>query len=95
MDDQQVGRARQQRLQRPRYGRDVAVRIWFARATENDRAETRQPEVDWVETWMLSGQDQGRPKAVRKERVGYRFQFNGFWPGPDDQPDIGDTQPSP
>jgi len=44
---------------------------------------------------MLSGQDQGRPKAMRKQRVGDRFQFDGFWPGPDDQPDIGDTQPSP
>jgi len=32
---------------------------------------------------------------MRKQRVGDRFQFDGFWPGPDDQPDIGDTQPSP
>lgn len=44
---------------------------------------------------MLAGEDETRSYAARFERSGNRLQFDGFRPGPNDQPDVGDTQPSP
>ena len=44
---------------------------------------------------MLSGLDQGRYETMRYERIGDRFEFDSFRPGPNDQPDLGETQPSP
>ena len=71
------------------------MRILFARTREADRIDAGEPEVFRIETRMLTGQNQGRLKTVRNQRVGNRFEFYGFGSGPDDQPDIGETQPSP
>ena len=44
---------------------------------------------------MLPGEDKRRRQAARRERIGDGLQLDGFGPGADDQPDIGETQPSP
>jgi hypothetical protein len=44
---------------------------------------------------MLAAEDQRRRKASRGKRAGDGRQFYRFGPGADDQPDVGETQPSP
>jgi hypothetical protein len=44
---------------------------------------------------VLTGEDQRRRQAAPCERVGDGLQLDGFRPGAEDQPDIGETQPSP
>jgi hypothetical protein len=54
-----------------------------------------EPEVGRIERGMLAGQDQCRREAGFGQRVGDGLELDGFGPGPDDQPDVRGTQPSP
>jgi enoyl-CoA hydratase/carnithine racemase len=44
---------------------------------------------------MLAREDDRRHNPMGHERAGDRLQLDGFGPGADDQPDVGETQPSP
>ena len=73
----------------------MEVRIFFAGQPEVDRRERAQTETLGLERLMLSGDDQVRRQPARRERMGDGREFDGFGPGADDQPDVGDTQTSP
>jgi len=73
----------------------MGVRVFLARAAEGRPFEFAQPEVRRIECGMLAGQDDCRRDATRREGISNRLEFDGFGPGPDDQPDIRGTQPSP
>jgi hypothetical protein len=70
------------------------VRVFLARAVERDLREVSQPEAIGVEG-LLPGEDDAWREPARGKRVGDRRQFDGFRPGANDQPDVGETQPSP
>ena len=66
----------------------MVVRILAASAAEADDRVDSQPESFLVEMRMLAGEDcRGRKAECIKGR-GDRFELDGFWPGPDDQPNI-------
>jgi hypothetical protein len=44
---------------------------------------------------MLTGEDQGRHDAGGGERPRNGFHLDRFRPGPNDQPDVPEAQPSP
>jgi hypothetical protein len=73
----------------------VAMRILLAGAIEPDGGETAQPELCEVEIRMLAGQEQARVETALRETICDGCQFDCFGPGTDDQPDVGETQPSP
>jgi hypothetical protein len=60
-----------------------------------DCGEVAQPEILSVELWMLAGEDERRRHASLGEGERNGSQFDRFGPGADDQPDVGETQPSP
>jgi hypothetical protein len=73
----------------------MLVRILLAGAAEALGGEPRQPELSDVEPGMLAGEQQaGLDPAIRQGSRDGR-QFDCFGPGADDQPDVGETQPSP
>jgi hypothetical protein len=73
----------------------VLVGVFEARAAKSDRRKGVESELARVEAFMLAGEDEARGYAARFERSGNGPQFDGFRSGPDDQPDVGETQPSP
>jgi len=73
----------------------VLVRVFAARAAKVDRWKGVESELARVEAFMLAREDEARAYAARFERSGNGPQFDGFRSGPDDQPDVGETQPSP
>jgi hypothetical protein len=73
----------------------MGVRIHFSGAIDANPREVAQAELGWIEARVLSRQDYSRPDAARREGACNRLEFDGFWPGPDDQPDVNGTQPSP
>lgn len=93
-DEEVRGRA-QQREHRVRNSLDVPVRIDLARTAEAYRRIGLYAEFGRIETDVLASEHQGRRQTAIAERVGYRRQFDSFGPGPNDQPDISETQPSP
>jgi hypothetical protein len=95
LNDQQVRRGPQQRLHGPRNGGDMGVRVFLTQAAELHAWVVIQAEVGWIEPGMLPGEYQGRHDATRHKGAGNRLEFDGFGPGPDDQPDVSGTQPSP
>jgi hypothetical protein len=44
---------------------------------------------------MLTREDDRGRNPMGHERTGNRPHLDGFGPGADDQPDVGETQPSP
>ena len=64
---------------------------WTAEAQLWEVAKAERPRIEG----LLSRQHERRGQPARGERVSDGRQFDGFRPGPDDQPDIGETQPSP
>lgn len=95
LNDQEVGRGTKQRLQGSRNRGDMGVRVFLAGTMEGDPFKFAQPKVGRVEIRMLASEDQRRRKAVRGEGTGNRLELDSFGPGPDDQPDVRGTQPSP
>ena len=73
----------------------MVVRILAASAAEADDRVDSQPESFLVEMRMLAGEDCRGLKAECIKGRGDRFEFYGFWPGPDDQPNISTEQLSP
>jgi hypothetical protein len=73
----------------------MGVRILLSWTVEGDPRKLVQPEVGRIETRMLPGDDKGWINSPRPEGACNRLELNGFGPGPDDQPDISGTQPSP
>ena len=95
LHDEEVGHRPNQRLQRPRHRADMGVRVFLAGAGEEDLGKVAEAEVDRIKSGMLAGQDEARNEAARREGAGNRLELDGFGPGPDDQPDVSGTQPSP
>ena len=95
LDDQQMRSRYEQVANGRRDLADVDVRILLSGKPEIDQREPAQAEIRRLQRFMLSGDDQARPKPARGERVGDRREFDGFGPGADHQPDVGDTQTSP
>ena len=95
LNDQQMGWPAQVRQQRRRHLADVCVRVFLAEAIELEAAVSRQGRSRAIEPVVLAGEDQRRHDPALGERVGDWGQLDGFRPGPDDQPDIRETQPSP
>ena len=71
------------------------MRVFFTGALEIDRNVGVEAVVGEVEPGMLAGDDQRRNERARRQRVSQGSEFDGFWSGADDQPDVGRTQPSP
>jgi hypothetical protein len=94
LDDQQGGGIAKQRQQLSGYPLNVKLRVFLPGTAETNLAEVSKAERLGVEG-LLSRQHDRRREAARGERMGDGRQFDGFRPGPDDQPDIGETQPSP
>jgi hypothetical protein len=72
----------------------MPVRILLARAAEVACAVTGQSEIAGIEQ-LLPGEEKRRMEAAQVQRMSDRCEFDGFRPGPDDQPDFSGTQPSP
>jgi hypothetical protein len=73
----------------------MRVRILPAGATKQRVLEISQAELLRFEPWMLAGEDERRHETALGERGGDGLQFDGFGPGPDDQPNVSKIQPSP
>ena len=95
LHDQQVGAIGEYRLERGNDLRGMGMRVFFAGAREVDCRVGVEAVVGKVKPGMLAGDDQRRNEPARGQRVGHGSEFYGFWPGADDQPDVGRTQPSP
>jgi hypothetical protein len=95
LDDEQVWAVSQQRQQRPRDRTHMRVRVFLAGAAERQARKRLEAELAWIEPRMLAGEDQCRCQALRGKRAGNRLELDRFGPGPDDQPDVRETQPSP
>jgi hypothetical protein len=73
----------------------MTMRVLFAWAAEANRRESGKPELRGIERRVLAGEDQARRESAGGKRMGYGRQLDRFRPGPDDQPNIRETQPSP
>ena len=73
----------------------MRMRIFFTRAREIVCPIRVEAVIGEVKPGMLAGDDQRRDKPARCQRVRQGSEFDGFWSGADDQPDVGSTQPSP
>jgi hypothetical protein len=83
------------RFERARYQRDMAVRVGLAGDLKSFRGILDETKIGGIEIGMLAGEEQARGDAARLQRVRDRGHFDCFGPGADDQPDVGETQPSP
>jgi hypothetical protein len=95
LDDQQVGRPREQRSKRGFDFADVRVGILLAGAAEMERGIVRQAVVSRLERSMLPGEDERGRQPALGERAGDGGEFDRFRPGADDQPYVRGLQPSP
>ena len=95
LNDQEVGRDTKQRPQGSRHRGDMRMRVFLAGTLEVDPFKPVQVKVGGVEIRMLAGEDQRGRKSVRGEGGGNRLELDSFGPGPNDQPDVSGTQPSP
>jgi len=96
LHDQQVwGCVGEHWLERAGDPRDMRMRVLFAGAREIDCPAGVEAVVGEVKPGMLAGDDQRRNESARCQRVDHGSEFDGFWSGADDQPDVGRTQPSP
>ena len=95
LNDDEVRRLTQKRQKGAGHRLDMDVRVLVARAIQFDPGEGLQPELVRRQRGMLPGEDQRRDQAVRRKGIGDGFELDGFGPGADDQPDVGETQPSP
>jgi hypothetical protein len=60
-----------------------------------DHVEPAEPMVGGVKGGVLTRQNQRRAYASSGKRMRNRSELDGFWSGPDDQPDVGKLQRSP
>ena len=95
LDDQQVGRGREQRSKRGFDPGDMRVGVLLAGAIEMQRGIYVQPMVARIEPSMLAGEDQRGRQPALGERMCEGGELDGFGPGADDQPDVRGLQPSP
>ena len=95
LHDEEVGRRAQLRKHGGSNHPHMAVRVLFAGAAELHRRIGVEPGFGETERKVLSGEHERRRQAAIAERMGDRRQFDGFRPGPDDQPYVGEMQPSP
>jgi hypothetical protein len=95
LDDQQVRRVGQPRAQRRGDLADMAVRVLLAGAAETLGGKVREPELRDLEPGVLAGEQQARRDPAIRQGSRDGRQFDCFGPGADDQPDVGETQPSP
>jgi hypothetical protein len=73
----------------------MRMRIGFARAVKTDAWIAVEIERFRIETRMLACQDQRGRDSPRIQRMRDRRELDSLRPGPDDQPYVGATQPSP
>ena len=72
----------------------MGVRISEPGTVEGNAREGFQAEFTGLKL-VLASEDDRRRNPMGEERTGDGLQFDGFGPGADDQPDVGETQPSP
>jgi hypothetical protein len=73
----------------------MGVRILFSWAIDANPREVAQAELGGIEPRVLPRHDYGRRDAEYREGACNRLELDGFGPGPDDQPYVSGTQPSP
>jgi hypothetical protein len=73
----------------------VFVGIALTGAIEPHLLVAAEPELGRIQGRVLPGEDQRGLQAARGERLGDGCKLDGFGPGADDQPYVGDKQPSP
>jgi hypothetical protein len=73
----------------------MGMGILAADAAKVDAREAIEAEFGGLQRRVLAGEDEGRLDPVREQCPCDRPEFDGFRPGPDDQPYIGGTQVSP
>ncbi len=95
LDDQQVGRLREQRSKRGFDFAHVRVGILLAGTAELERGINVQAMVARIERSMLPGEDERGRQPALGERAGDGGEFDRFRPGADDQPYVRGLQPSP
>ncbi len=95
LHDQQIGSIVEYRLERAGDLRGMRMRILLAGASEMDRVIVAKTMIPEVEPRMLARDNQRRAERTRCQRMSDRGEFDSFWPGADDQPDVGRMQPSP
>jgi hypothetical protein len=73
----------------------MRMRVFPAGAGQRDARECIEAELARLQTGMLAGEDERRREPMPEKGAGNRCQLYGFGPGADDQPNVGETQPSP
>jgi hypothetical protein len=95
LHDKEIRRLGEVRQDRQSDGAHVIVRIFPAGAGKVDGWKAIEAELARVQPLMLTGKNQARRYAARFERSGNGPQLDCFRSGANDQPDVGETQPSP
>ena len=73
----------------------MLVRILAAGAAQPLRSKVAESELFRLQTGVLASQEKSRRQSSGCERVRDGCQLDRFRPGPDDQPNIRETQSSP
>jgi hypothetical protein len=73
----------------------MTVRVFQARTTKDEHRKVGKTEVSRIETGVLARKDERRRNSTGCKSACDRLEFDGFGPGSNNQPDIGETQPSP
>jgi hypothetical protein len=71
------------------------MRVLPAGAAQQDAGKRVESEVGRIKPDMLAGEDQGGRESAGRQGDRNRLELDGFGPGPEDQPDVCGTQPSP
>ena len=73
----------------------MPVRVFLAGTAEMHCGICCETEFLGFKPGVLAREHERRRQAAIAQRMGDRRQFDGFRPGPDDQPYVGEMQPSP
>ena len=95
MYDQEIGFQPQQWKYRGGDQLHMAMRVFVSSTAEVHCRICLNPEFLRIESRVLTCKHERWRQAAIAQRMGEGGQLNGLRPGPDDQPYVGETQPSP
>ena len=81
--------------ERTRHRGHMLMRVSGTLAIQADAHKAGEAEIGRLQSRVLTGPDQRWRQPLRGKRVSNWFKFDGFGPGPNDQANVGGTQPSP
>src|SRR4029453_12376989 len=95
LDDQEVGATLEQRPKSQSHRADMRVRVFLSCAAKIDPLKAIEIEFGWIQTRMLTGENEGRQQPISRERARDGQQLDGFRPGANDQPYVRKMQATP